>query len=88
MMRRWNRKLWAAILTVTMATSLTACGGKNSGTGGGTDSLPATGTQNETAILQQGTDSNTEGSTVPLAQDGRPLQIPDDNYCTYYELFV
>ena len=88
MMRRWNRKLWAAILTVTMATSLTACGGKNSGTGGGTDSLPATGTQNETAILQQGTDSNTEGSTVPLAQDGRPLQIPDDNYRTYYELFV
>ena len=28
------------------------------------------------------------GSTVTLAQDARALQIIDDNYRTYYELFV
>ena len=60
MMSRSHRKLWAAILAVTMTASLTACGGN----GGET------------------------GNTASLAQDSRPLQIPDDNYRTYYELFV
>ena len=38
----------------------------------------------------ESTDSNTDstGSTTSLVQDNRVLQIPDDNYRTYYELFV
>ena len=89
MMNRWNRKLGAAILAVTMAASLTACGGN----GGEPGNVSTTGAQNETAALQEqtangSTDSKTDGSIVSLAQDGRALQIPDDNYRTYYELFV
>ena len=89
MMNRWNRKLGAAILAVTMAASLTACGGN----GGEPGNVSTTGEQNETAALQEqasdgSTDSKTDGSIVSLAQDGRALQIPDDNYRTYYELFV
>ena len=88
-MNRWNRKLGAAILAVTMAASLTACGGN----GGEPGNVSTTGAQNETAALQEqtangSTDSKTDGSIVSLAQDGRALQIPDDNYRTYYELFV
>lgn len=89
MMNRWNRKLGAAILAVIMAASLTACGGN----GGEPGNVSTTGAQNETAALQEqaadgSTDSKTDGSIVSLAQDGRALQIPDDNYRTYYELFV
>ena len=89
MMNRWNRKLGAAILAVTMAASLTACGGN----GGEPGNVSTTGAQNETAALQEqaadgSTDSKTDGSIVSLAQDGRALQIRDDNYRTYYELFV
>ena len=89
MMNRWNRKLGAAILAVTMAASLTACGGN----GGEPGNVSTTGAQNETTALQEqaangSTDSKTDGGIVSLAQDGRALQIPDDNYRTYYELFV
>ena len=81
MMNRWNRKLGAAILAVTMAASLTACGGN----GGEPGNVSTTGAQNGTAALQE---QAADGSIVSLAQDGRALQIPDDNYRTYYELFV
>ena len=88
-MSGWNKKMWATILAVGMIASLTACGGNNGGEAG------IQGIQNDTATVQeQGTDSNTDsntdstGSTVSLAQDGRALQIRDDNYRTYYELFV
>lgn len=92
-MSRWNRKVWAAILAVGMTVSMTACGENGSGTGGRTDNLSTTGTQNGTATVQEQSttgnpDSATESSTASLAQDGRVLQIPDDNYRTYYELFV
>ena len=92
-MSRWNRKIWAAVLAVGMTVSMTACGENGSGTGVGTDNLSTTGTQNGTVTVQEQSttgnpDSATESSTVSLAQDGRVLQIPDDNYRTYYELFV
>ena len=86
-MSKWNRKIWAAILAVGMTASLTACGGSK----GENSNASAAGTQNETAIVQdESTDSNTDstGSTTSLVQDNRVLQIPDDNYRTYYELFV
>ena len=86
-MSKWNRKIWAAILVVGMTASLTACGGSK----GENSNASAAGTQNETATVQdESTDSNTDstGSTTSLVQDNRVLQIPDDNYRTYYELFV
>ena len=64
-----------------MAASLTACGGN----GGEPGNVSTTGAQNGTAALQE---QAADGSIVSLAQDGRALQIPDDNYRTYYELFV
>ncbi len=86
MMSRWNRKLWALILAAGMTVSLAACGGSDQAAGGA-----SAGTQDGTATQQnQSTGSNTDntGSAVSLAQDGRALQIIDDNYRTYYELFV
>ena len=86
MMSRWNRKLWALILAAGMTVSLAACGGSHQAAGGA-----SAGTQDGTAAQQnQSTGSNTDnaGSTVTLAQDARALQIIDDNYRTYYELFV
>ena len=86
-MSKWNRKIWAAILVVGMTASLTACGGSK----GENSNASAAGTQNETATVQdESADSNTDstGSTTALVQDNRVLQIPDDNYRTYYELFV
>ena len=86
-MSKWNRKIWAAILAVGMTASLTACGGSK----GENSNASAAGTQNETATVQdESTDSNTDStdSTTSLVQDNRVLQIPDDNYRTYYELFV
>ena len=84
-MSKWNRKIWAAILVVGMTASLTACGGSK----GENSNASAAGTQNETATVQdESADSNTDstGSTTALVQDNRVLQIPDDNYRTYYEL--
>ena len=86
-MSKWKRKIWAAILVVGMTASLTACGGSK----GENSNASAAGTQNETATVQdESADSNTDstGSTTALVQDNRVLQIPDDNYRTYYELFV
>ena len=86
MMSRWNRKLWALILAAGMTVSLAACGGNDQAAGGA-----SAGTQDGTAAQQnQSTGSNIDnaGSTVTLAQDARALQIIDDNYRTYYELFV
>ena len=86
MMSRWNRKLWALILAAGMTVSLAACGGNDQAAGGA-----SAGTQDGTAAQQnQSTGSNIDnaGSIVTLAQDARALQIIDDNYRTYYELFV
>lgn len=86
MMSRWNRKIWALILAAGMTVSLAACGGTDQAAGSA-----SAGTQDGTATLQnQSTDSNTDntGSAVSLAQDGRALQIIDDNYRTYYEILV
>lgn len=82
-MSRWNRKLWALILAAGMTVSLAACGGTDQAAGGA-----SAGTQDGTATQQnQSTGSNSD-STATLAQDARTLQIIDDNYRTYYELFV
>ena len=86
MMSRWNRKLWALILAAGMTVSLAACGETDQAAGSA-----SAGTQDGTATLQnQSADSNTDntGSAVSLAQDGRALQIIDDNYRTYYEILV
>ena len=67
----------------SMVLSLTACGGSDQAAGGA-----SAGTQDGTATQQnQSTGSNTD-SAAALAQDTRELQIIDDNYRTYYELFV
>ena len=50
-------------------------------------SLSACG-ENNVEVGNTVTEQDTEASTRSLAQDGRALQIPDDNYRTYYELFV
>ena len=83
MMSRWNRKLWALILAAGMTVSLAACGGSDQAAGGA-----SAGTQDGTSTQQnQSMGSNTD-SAAALAQDGRALQIIDDNYRTYYELIV
>ena len=88
-----NRKKWISIiLAVTMAFSVTACGNDNAGNVAGTQNADAA-DKVQTTTVQDVSDREAMKQTEPaaenvLAQDGRPLQIPDDKYRTYYELFV
>ncbi len=88
-----NRKKWISIiLAVTMAFSVTACGNDNAGNVAGTQNADAA-DKVQTTTAQEVSDREAMKQTEPaaenvLAQDGRPLQIPDDKYRTYYELFV
>lgn len=88
-----NRKKWISIiLAVTMAFSVTACGNDNAGNVAGTQNADAA-DKVQTTTVQEVSDREAMKQTEPavenvLAQDGRPLQIPDDKYRTYYELFV
>lgn len=88
-----NRKKWISIiLAVTMAFSVTACGNDNAGNVAGTQNADAA-DKVQTTTVQEVSDREAMKQTKPaaenvLAQDGRPLQIPDDKYRTYYELFV
>ncbi len=88
-----NRKKWISIiLAVTMAFSVTACGNDNAGNVAGTQNADAA-DKVRTTTAQEVSDREAMKQTEPaaenvLAQDGRPLQIPDDKYRTYYELFV
>ena len=88
-----NRKKWISIiLAVTMAFSVTACGNDNAGNVAGTQNADAA-DEVQTTTVQEVSDREAMKQTEPaaenvLAQDGRPLQIPDDKYRTYYELFV
>lgn len=76
---RFYSRVLAVGLAAVMTVSLAACGSVSGAGGAATQEGNGMGTA-------QMTEEKMEESA--LAQDGRELQIPDDNYRTYYELFV
>lgn len=86
MMSRWNRKLWALILAAGMTVSLAACGGSDQAAGGRIRGY--TGWDCHPTEPEHGSNTDNTGSAVSLAQDGRALQIIDDNYRTYYRVHL
>ncbi len=81
-----RNKLISIMLVATMVFSVTACGKNTTGNAAGTQN---TGMSDLTqATLSQDLSDQAASNEKTLAQDNRALQIPDDNYRTYYELFV
>ena len=81
-----RNKLISIMLVATMVFSVTACGKNTTGNAAGTQN---TGMSDLTqATLSQDLSVQAASNEKTLAQDNRTLQIPDDNYRTYYELFV
>lgn len=82
-MRNRRGKAWlACVLALAMTFSLAACG---SGQTGGTEAGDAAGSGTDAVI---GTAGDATGGAENAAWKSRPLNVIDDKYRTYYEIFV
>ncbi len=86
-----RKKLISIILAATMVFSVTACGNNITGNTAETqhvDAADLTQTTSSQGSSDQTAPDQMASNEKSLAQDDRALQIPDDKYRTYYELFV
>lgn len=79
------------MLAATMVFSVTACGKNTTGNTAGTQNTGVSDLTQTTLsqdLSDQAASAQAASNEKSLAQDNRALQIPDDKYRTYYEMFV
>lgn len=86
-----RKKIIAIMLAATMVFSVTACGKNTTGNTAGTQNTGVSDLTQTTLsqdLSDQAASTQAASNEKSLAQDNRALQIRDDKYRTYYEMFV